>query len=130
MSYGLCPTCKTEGVSRERRPNGNDRCANGHIYPSKDAISPLEPVDIEQCQTDIEKYNPFTIGGSCHTSVRCAAVPVFVVTEVEPDEHGQTGAMSLCAKHLLIFQKQMPNHDTAYIKQTVEDWQEFGANGK
>ena len=89
----------------------------------------LIPVDTEQCQTEKEDYNPFRIGGSCYTSVRCEAEPAFVLTEIEADEHGQTGAMSLCAEHLLIFQKQMPNHDTAYIKQTVEQWKEFGANG-
>ncbi len=39
-SYGNCPKCGTEGVARERRPNGNDRCGNGHTYPSKDAVKP------------------------------------------------------------------------------------------
>jgi hypothetical protein len=29
---GYCPICG--GVIRERRPNGNDRCGNGHNYPS------------------------------------------------------------------------------------------------
>lgn len=32
--YGFCPSCGAPGVSRERRPNGNDECQNGHIYPS------------------------------------------------------------------------------------------------
>lgn len=36
--YGLCPECKAPGKARERRPNGNDICANGHSYPSKNAI--------------------------------------------------------------------------------------------
>ncbi len=35
--YGLCPLCGAKGVSRERRPDGNDRCASGHVYPSKHA---------------------------------------------------------------------------------------------
>jgi hypothetical protein len=35
--YGYCPTCGAEGVSRERRPNGNDQCKNGHTYPTRDA---------------------------------------------------------------------------------------------
>lgn len=43
--YGICPICldegvMTPGVSRERRINGNDECAKGHIYPSADAIYP------------------------------------------------------------------------------------------
>lgn len=37
-SYGKCPICGQPGVSRERRPNGNDQCANGHVYPSADAV--------------------------------------------------------------------------------------------
>jgi hypothetical protein len=36
-TYGYCSRCGASGVSRERRPNGNDKCANGHTYPSKDA---------------------------------------------------------------------------------------------
>jgi ssDNA-binding Zn-finger/Zn-ribbon topoisomerase 1 len=36
--YGKCPECGAPGVSRERRPGGNDTCANGHTYPSRDAI--------------------------------------------------------------------------------------------
>jgi hypothetical protein len=38
MSYGKCPKCGAKGISRERRINGNDRCENGHTYPSKDSI--------------------------------------------------------------------------------------------
>ena len=37
-TYGKCPICGADGVSRERRIDGNDTCANGHKYPSKDAI--------------------------------------------------------------------------------------------
>ena len=128
--YGYCPICGANGISRERRPNGNDRCEKDHIYPSKDAIPSLTPVDTEQCQTEVEKYRPFIMGGRCHTVTRCGAKPAFVVTEIEADEDGRIGAMSLCAMHLLKFQENMPNHDTAYIKQTVEEWKEFGANGK
>lgn len=36
--YGYCPTCGSPGVTRERRPNGNDTCSNGHTYPSKDGV--------------------------------------------------------------------------------------------
>ena len=124
--YGNCPECGKPGVSRERRPNGNDVCENGHIYPSKTAILKAEPnlipVDTERCQTIVQEYNPFRIGGPCHTAVQCLNKAVFVVTETTPNENGETGAMSLCAKCLLIFQEQIPNHATAYVKQTVEDW--------
>lgn len=35
--YGLCPICGAPGVTRERRPGGNDTCKAGHCYPSRDA---------------------------------------------------------------------------------------------
>lgn len=38
--YGYCPICGDPGVWRERRPNGNDRCASGHDYPSAKAVMP------------------------------------------------------------------------------------------
>lgn len=40
-SYGFCPHCKAVVVSREKRPYGNDRCQNGHIYPSSASIKEL-----------------------------------------------------------------------------------------
>ena len=33
--YGSCPMCGAPGNSRERRPNGDDTCENGHKYPSR-----------------------------------------------------------------------------------------------
>jgi hypothetical protein len=36
--YGYCPICGGLGRSRERRPNGNDRCENGHSYASNLAL--------------------------------------------------------------------------------------------
>lgn len=36
--YGLCPICAAKGVSRQRRPDGDDKCARGHTYPSRDAL--------------------------------------------------------------------------------------------
>ena len=35
--YGYCPRCGLPVESRERRPDGNDRCKGGHTYPSRDA---------------------------------------------------------------------------------------------
>lgn len=37
--YGYCPECGAKGVQRERRPDGNDKCINGHIYPSSKALT-------------------------------------------------------------------------------------------
>ena len=43
--YGYCPRCGELGMSRERRLNGNDRCENGHSYPSSTSVAnPLLPV--------------------------------------------------------------------------------------
>lgn len=36
--YGFCPLCGAPGVSRERRIDGNDTCASGHVYPAANAI--------------------------------------------------------------------------------------------
>lgn len=36
---GYCPLCGALGMSRERRPNGNDQCEHGHTYPSKYALT-------------------------------------------------------------------------------------------
>ena len=38
LPYGICPVCGGAGLSRERRPNGNDKCVNGHVYPSREAM--------------------------------------------------------------------------------------------
>jgi len=39
--YGYCPECGAPGVMRERRPNGDDSCSNGHRYPSRTARASL-----------------------------------------------------------------------------------------
>jgi len=41
---GNCPECGVKGKSRERRPNGNDTCENGHVYPSKNALRNVSEV--------------------------------------------------------------------------------------
>ena len=41
--YGSCPLCYSPGYSRERRPNGNDRCIRGHTYPSAQALPSKAP---------------------------------------------------------------------------------------
>jgi hypothetical protein len=37
---GFCPKCGAPGISREKRPNGNDTCEHGDIYPSVQALVP------------------------------------------------------------------------------------------
>jgi hypothetical protein len=57
--YGLCPVCGDIGIRRERRPNGNDKCAKGHEYPS--ASAKPEPEVCETCRGDKDGHraNPF-----------------------------------------------------------------------
>lgn len=40
--YGLCPMCGAPGVIRERRPDGDDTCANGHVYPARSSVNPFK----------------------------------------------------------------------------------------
>jgi hypothetical protein len=63
-SYGYCPKCGAKGVERERRTDGNDKCENGHVYPSKDALDmPIEDMirsipphrTLAQVQADFER---------------------------------------------------------------------------
>ncbi len=41
-TYGYCPQCGAPGELRERRPDGNDVCRNGHTYPSRTALTAKE----------------------------------------------------------------------------------------
>ncbi len=43
LPYGFCPTCGAPGMTRERRPNGNDVCSNRHTYASREAVIPPPP---------------------------------------------------------------------------------------
>ena len=36
--YGYCPLCGVPGMQRERRFDGNDKCENGHEYPSAKSL--------------------------------------------------------------------------------------------
>lgn len=37
-AFGYCPHCDQPSISREKRPNGNDECKNGHRYPTTASI--------------------------------------------------------------------------------------------
>ncbi len=63
--YGYCPLCGALGVSRERRPNGNDKCANGHTYPSRTAVSKptsnyVDDSDPAKALAEVMDGTPFT----------------------------------------------------------------------
>ncbi|UTC29570.1 hypothetical protein BAMBUS_05120 [Brevundimonas phage vB_BpoS-Bambus] len=53
---GYCPVCGDGGHARERRPGGNDRCGNGHVYPTH--LRFLHPPT--QAQMDAYKLGGFT----------------------------------------------------------------------
>lgn len=37
--YQFCPNCTPNTITRERRPNGNDKCWDcNHVWPSKESI--------------------------------------------------------------------------------------------
>jgi hypothetical protein len=45
-ALGACPYCGSPGQWREKRPNGNDGCANGHVYASAEAVQNC-PIAVE-----------------------------------------------------------------------------------
>ena len=55
-AYGFCPFCGLPGVDRERRPNGNDRCGNDHVYPSRAATLMQKAKDEPEAHTVAELF--------------------------------------------------------------------------
>ena len=52
-AYGYCPVCGAPGSLRERRPNGNDTCVEGHIYASRQALEyPKKPRGCNRFRVD------------------------------------------------------------------------------
>lgn len=60
--YGFCPICGKPGINRERRINGNDRCENGHTYPSKDSLN-NKPDNLDNIQCPVCGYYCLGKGG-------------------------------------------------------------------
>ena len=52
--YGYCPKCGSAGISRERRVNGNDKCAKGHTYPSSQSLKTPHPQPMFDDQADAQ----------------------------------------------------------------------------
>jgi hypothetical protein len=69
---------------------------------------PLDPVDLGRCQVEIVEKSPWIIGGT-HRTTRCANKPAWVATEVNPDQYGRRGAMSMCSKCRDVFSLFTPN---------------------
>ena len=58
--YGYCPVCGGLGRSRERRPNGDARCENGHLYrPVGPSVTTLkvgpEAAELEQLKRELQR---------------------------------------------------------------------------
>jgi len=70
-SCGFCPQCGKQGVLRERRFNGNDRCVAGHVYPSSKATAKPMPV----CPTcGCQVFDPFAGKTMIHDVAGCRGV--------------------------------------------------------
>jgi hypothetical protein len=70
--YGHCPLCRAKGVSRERRLNGNDLCERGHIYPSRDSITPPKREWVGLTLDEIEELFQSAAGADEETVIRFA----------------------------------------------------------
>ncbi len=69
--YGYCPICGAEGVMRERRLNGYDKCAKGHTYPSSKATPPAQPAPVQepvawQVMVEDEAMEEFSVKDAAH----------------------------------------------------------------
>ena len=53
--YGNCPVCGSPGISRERRPDGNDKCSNGHLYKSSASITRAAPMSEAELELEAEE---------------------------------------------------------------------------
>jgi hypothetical protein len=63
--YGYCPECEAKGVMRERRPDGNDKCAKGHTYPSSKATTAPQRTWVgltKQQRKEIERQSVYVDG--------------------------------------------------------------------
>lgn len=65
--YGYCPKCGAEGISVERRIDGNSTCKNGHTFPRKDFIKSKSMLQGLEESINLQKLN-----GACHISVKNA----------------------------------------------------------
>jgi len=57
--YGYCPVCGAKGTSRERHPDGNTSCVNGHKYKSRDTLSAppqRKPLTYEELESLVKWY--------------------------------------------------------------------------
>jgi hypothetical protein len=73
--YGYCPQCGAKGVMRERRPNGTDKCANGHTYPSSTSTLP------QRTWVGLDEKDFLAINQSCLTKLQAATSAESILKE-------------------------------------------------
>lgn len=68
--YGHCPRCGAPGKSRERRPNGNDTCERGCLYPSATSTNmPRPPVTPPLAKDDLELLDALVWAGCINRAI-------------------------------------------------------------
>lgn len=77
---GYCPVCGDDGHTRERRPGGNDKCANGHVYPTH--LRFIHPPT--QAQLDAYRQGGFTRPIGAHPQ-RAGALVYAVASHAKAD---------------------------------------------
>lgn len=83
------------------------------VYDDKTYTGELIPPDLERCQFEQHKREPFRIGAPNGWVVeRCEAKPAVVATEKEPMNDGRHGAMSLCQEHWDMLESHRPGFAT------------------
>jgi len=85
--YGYCPQCGAKGVMRERRPNGNDKCANGHTYPSSTSTPPQR----KPLTDDLYNELLFAVGNKYPNETRHQTALRYILQAEKGDEKAAHG---------------------------------------
>lgn len=92
--YKYCPICGAEGVSRERRINGNDTCRNGHTYRSVMATpTPISSDKVSEIGQEAIYYMRDN-----HTFKKLSKVVSVAMGELEYELESGASSGMLCSK--------------------------------
>lgn len=94
--------------------------------PPSAVLNMITPPDFSRCQARVTTKGPFGLGGPVGDPKdgyrrRCDAFPTHLVTEREPGDDGQMGAMTMCDDCLKVFYRQVPNAKTGYKIEKIDD---------